>query len=156
MKIAWIGAGKMGLPVCRRLKGAGQDVKILVRQTEQALALRELDFGVADNVPDLLREAEVIFTCVPDDQALAEVTMNGAFLAALADNAVLIDMSTVSPNVSAQIVVHLPEMNTFSRSPVLGWRASFHSARALIRSGLSCSLARRVFFEAEAAANQEL
>ena len=100
MKIAFIGAGKMGLPVCKRLKAAGHDVKILARRSEQAFALREMNFGVADKVPDLIREAEVIFTCVPDDKTLADVILNDAFLASLPRNAMLIDMSTVSPDIS--------------------------------------------------------
>ena len=39
---------------------------------------------------------------------------------------------------------------------MIGWRPSLHSVRALASSGLSCSNARRVIFEAEAAADQEL
>ena len=120
MKIAFIGAGKMGLPVCKRLKAAGHDVKILARRSEQAFALREMNFGVADKVPDLIREAEVIFTCVPDDKTLADVILNDAFLASLPRNAMLIDMSTVSPDISAKIATHLPKTNAFLRSPVSG------------------------------------
>ena len=120
MKIAFIGAGKMGLPVCKRLKAAGHDVKILARRSEQAFALREMNFGVADKVPDLIREAEVIFTCVPDDKTLADVILNDAFLASLPRNAMLIDMSTVSPDISAKIATHLPKTNAILRSPVSG------------------------------------
>jgi hypothetical protein len=39
---------------------------------------------------------------------------------------------------------------------MMGWRLSFHSARAFASSGLSCSDARRVFFEAEPAGDQKL
>lgn len=38
----------------------------------------------------------------------------------------------------------------------MGWRPSLHAVRALTGSGLSCSLARRVFFEAEPAGDQKL
>src|SRR5260221_652444 len=39
---------------------------------------------------------------------------------------------------------------------MMGWRPSLYSALALASSGLSCSLARRVFFKAEPASNEEL
>src|SRR5262245_8063222 len=38
---------------------------------------------------------------------------------------------------------------------MMGWRPSFHSLRALAMSGLSCSDALSVFFEAEATGNQK-
>src|SRR5436190_23924076 len=39
---------------------------------------------------------------------------------------------------------------------MMGCRLSFHAARALASSGLSCSDARKVFFEAEPGGGQEL
>ena len=39
MKISWIGAGKMGLPVCHRLKAAGHAVTVLARMAAQAQLL---------------------------------------------------------------------------------------------------------------------
>ena len=50
MKIAWIGAGKMGLPICKRLKAAGHDVHVLARRPEQAKAMSDMGFANAANV----------------------------------------------------------------------------------------------------------
>jgi 3-hydroxyisobutyrate dehydrogenase-like beta-hydroxyacid dehydrogenase len=118
-RIAWIGAGKMGLPVCTRLKAAGHDVRVLTRRPEQAKALAERGFAVATSVPDLIRDAEIVFTTVSDDQALSEVALNDAFKSALPASATFIDMSTVSPAISAKIAAHLPDAN-YLRSPVSG------------------------------------
>ncbi len=120
MKIALIGAGKMGLPVCKRLKAAGHDVSILTRKPEQEKALRDLGFKVSNAVPQLVQEAEVVFTCVPDDQALADVILNNEFAEAVPRHATLIDMSTVSPSISAKIVAYLPKSVSYLRSPVSG------------------------------------
>jgi 3-hydroxyisobutyrate dehydrogenase-like beta-hydroxyacid dehydrogenase len=118
--IAWIGAGKMGLPVCKRLKAAGHDVNILARRPDQAKTLNDLGFPVADTVPQLIRGAEIVFTCVPDDQALGDVVLNDAFKSELSNTATLIDMSTVSPAISQRIASHLPKSVAYLRSPVSG------------------------------------
>lgn len=120
LKIAWIGAGKMGLPVCQRLKAAGHDVRILARRPEQAGKLAKLGFAVESAVPALIGGVDVVFTCVPDDTALAGVIVNDAFKAALPASAVLIDMSTVSPSISARIATHLGNDTAYLRSPVSG------------------------------------
>lgn len=120
MKVSWIGAGKMGLPVCHRLKAAGHDVSVLARREEQAQALQQAGFAVAKDVPSLIRGADVVFTCVSDDKALADVVLNDAFKAALPSSATLIDMSTVSPSVSASVAAHLGADAHYLRAPVSG------------------------------------
>ena len=120
MKIAWIGAGKMGLPLCRRLKAAGHEISILARRAEQATSLQQEGFAVAASTTELVKNSDIIFTCVPDDLALAEVMLNGELVKALPKAATLIDMSTVSPEISAKIAVQLPTEISFLRSPVSG------------------------------------
>lgn len=119
-RIAWIGAGKMGLPVCQRLKDAGHNVRVLARRPDQASKLAGLGFASEASTPALVRQAEIIFTCVPDDQALGSVILNEAFRSALASSAILIDMSTVSPAVSEEIAGFLPRNVAYLRSPVSG------------------------------------
>jgi 3-hydroxyisobutyrate dehydrogenase-like beta-hydroxyacid dehydrogenase len=118
--IAWIGAGKMGLPVCKRLKLAGHDVRVLARTPERAAEFRALGLDPEDRVDELVRTAGIVFTCVSDDAALTEVVINDAFRSAIERGALLIDMSTVSPAVSARVAVHLPESVQYLRSPVSG------------------------------------
>jgi 3-hydroxyisobutyrate dehydrogenase-like beta-hydroxyacid dehydrogenase len=118
-KIAWIGAGKMGLPICKRLKAAGHDVRVLARRPEQVKTLGESGFAVAATVPDLIRDADIVFTSVSDDRALSDVALNDAFKTTLPASATYIDMSTVSPGISARIAAHLPGAK-YLRSPVSG------------------------------------
>lgn len=120
MKIAWIGAGRMGLPICKRLKASGHDVRILARRPEQAEKLRSLGFAVESAAPVLIRGVPIVFTCVSDDHALGDVVLSDAFQAALNSGATLIDMSTVSPDISARIAERIPESAAYLRSPVSG------------------------------------
>jgi 3-hydroxyisobutyrate dehydrogenase-like beta-hydroxyacid dehydrogenase len=75
-KIAWIGAGKMGLPICKRLKAAGHDVAVLARRPDQSAALTDKGFAVSGNVADLIHDADIVFTAVSDDQALGLTTVS--------------------------------------------------------------------------------
>jgi 3-hydroxyisobutyrate dehydrogenase-like beta-hydroxyacid dehydrogenase len=118
-RIAWIGAGKMGLPICKRLKAAGHDVRIFARRSEQSQALGEAGFAAATTLPDVIRDAEFVFTSVSDDQALIDVVLNTAFISALSPLATYTDLSTVSPAVSAKIAEHLGRI-AYLRSPVSG------------------------------------
>ena len=120
MKIAWIGAGKMGLPVCKRLKAAGHDVHALARRPEQTTLLSGMGFPVSGSAADLVRGADVVFTAVTDDRALGDVVLNGGFASALPGSAVYIDMSTVSPAISEKIAAHLPTSIAYLRAPVSG------------------------------------
>jgi 3-hydroxyisobutyrate dehydrogenase-like beta-hydroxyacid dehydrogenase len=119
-RIAWIGAGKMGLPICKRLKAAGHDMHVLARRPEQAAVLAGLGFETADNVPALIQIADIVFTAVTDDQALSDVVLNKSFASALPYAAVFIDMSTVSPAISARIAAQVSASNSYLRSPVSG------------------------------------
>jgi 3-hydroxyisobutyrate dehydrogenase-like beta-hydroxyacid dehydrogenase len=119
-KIAWIGAGKMGLPICKRLRAAGREVKVLARRPPQAEVLAALGFACADSVAETVRGADVVFTSVTDDKALADVVLDSGFIDALAPHTVFIDISTVSPAISDEIAAQLPKTNAFLRSPVSG------------------------------------
>jgi 3-hydroxyisobutyrate dehydrogenase-like beta-hydroxyacid dehydrogenase len=118
--IAWIGAGKMGLPVCTRLKSAGYQVTVLARRPAQADILVTHGLTPADTITDTISEADVVFTSVTDDKALSDVALNPAFAPALKPGAVFIDISTVSPAISAEIASQLPKSIAFLRSPVSG------------------------------------
>ena len=115
--IGWIGAGKMGLPICHRLKDAGFKVHALGRSAAAQKTLRDAGFTVHDNVAELVAHADVIFTSVSDDAALEEVV--GSALGHFRAGATFIDISTVSPQLSAKLA-KLLEGTSYLRSPVSG------------------------------------
>ncbi len=126
-KIGWIGAGKMGLPICKRLKSAGHDVCVLARKPEQAALLNALGFHTENTVSTLIKNADIVFTAVTDDQALSSIVLNETFVPALPASSIFIDISTVSPQVSRQIASHLPKDNAYLRAPVSGSTAMAES-----------------------------
>ena len=119
--IGWIGAGKMGLPICKRLKAAGHEVKVLVRRPAQAEAMASLGFVSANSIAETILGANVVFTSVTDDKALADV-------ASCVRTSSLPSHHMLCSSISApyhqpslpKIAARLPKTNGYLRSPVSG------------------------------------
>lgn len=70
-KIGFIGIGKIGLPICGHLIGAGYTV---IGYRRSSLADFESLGGVAAaSAADVCAQADHVFTCLPNDEALEEV-----------------------------------------------------------------------------------
>jgi len=118
MRIGWIGAGKMGLPICQRLKAAGHDVVVFARTETSAENLSAQGLLVARNLADLCNTAEIVFSSISDDTALLDI-LDG--VATLKKGSTYIDISTVSPQASAQMAARLLAKDiSYLRSPVSG------------------------------------
>jgi 3-hydroxyisobutyrate dehydrogenase len=106
MKIGFIGLGNMGIPMVKNLVKAGFKVSVYNRTKEKALALQsEVDVTVADKPTDLLADADVIISMLTNDAAVKEVydSETGIFHSAQGKQAILIDMSTVSPETTKEL-----------------------------------------------------
>lgn len=112
LRIGWIGLGKMGQPLARRLMVAGYHLA----GYDPVPPLAE-DIPLAQTPEALAESSDVIFSMLPDDATLLETTRRIA--GALGDGACLIDMSTVSPAASSQAVGLLGRA-AFLRAPVSG------------------------------------
>jgi 2-hydroxy-3-oxopropionate reductase len=97
MKLGFIGLGIMGAPMAGHLRAAGHDLFVTTRsKLPQAL----LDAGAVAcaNAADVARQAEVIFTMVPDTPDVEKVLFgeHGVALGLTAGKTV-VDMSSISP-----------------------------------------------------------
>ncbi|MFC0440003.1 NAD(P)-dependent oxidoreductase [Kutzneria buriramensis] len=104
--IGWIGAGRMGAELVRRLCAAGYDVAVYNRTRGKAEALVEHGAHVVDQPVDLAGR-DIVFTMVAASADLEEVTSGegGLFTHPDAAPKVLIDSSTVSEEASAAVRV---------------------------------------------------
>ena len=121
-KVGWIGLGKMGVPMAGHLLKAGFDLTVYNRSPGPEAALRDAGAAVANSPAALAPLVGTIISNTSDDAALADVTMgpNGAFGAA-APGTLFIDMSTVSPDISAEVGAAAAEAGIhFLRAPVSG------------------------------------
>ena len=101
-RIGWIGCGRMGSVMAKRLVAGDNKLSVTNRTRSRAEALGELGADVVDNPMDLA-ECDVVFVMVSADAQLLEV-LNGP-LGVLANEDVapriVIDCSTVSTGASA-------------------------------------------------------
>jgi 3-hydroxyisobutyrate dehydrogenase len=104
MKLGWVGVGKMGLPMAGHLLAAGHAVAAcdLVPALVEAAVARGAQ--AASTPAAAAREAEVVFSSIPDDNALRAVTLSQTgVLAGARPGTVYVDTSTVSAAASAEV-----------------------------------------------------
>src|SRR5262245_367937 len=70
-KIGFIGVGKIGLPICEHLIKRGHTA-IGYRRSSLA-EFEKLGGTPARSVAEVGRQTDIVFTCLPSDEALAEV-----------------------------------------------------------------------------------
>ncbi len=120
--VGWIGLGKMGDPMARNLVEAGVPLTVYNRNRERSRALESLGAAVADNPRSLAGSVDVVISMVSDDAALEAVSFgpDGAFTV-MAPGSIFIDMSTVSPALSAAVAEAATAADIrYLRAPVSG------------------------------------
>jgi 3-hydroxyisobutyrate dehydrogenase-like beta-hydroxyacid dehydrogenase len=96
MQIGFIGLGAMGTAIAGNLLASGHDVCVFNRNPVRAEPLRRAGAIVAASPAQAAGSAEVVFTMVADDAALASVTFGDAgIVSSLRPGALHISMSTI-------------------------------------------------------------
>ena len=104
MKIAFIGLGIMGGPMAANLVKAGFDVTGYNRSPAKIGRLVEAGGQGAESIADVVRDADVVATMVPDSPDVRAVLTAGDGVFANAPvNALIIDFSTIRPDVAAEL-----------------------------------------------------
>ncbi len=133
-KLAFIGTGVMGAPMAGHLVAAGHDVVVYNRTQAKARAWAEKHGGtVAETPAAAATGADAVFACVGNDDDLASVTLgeDGAF-AAMRDDAVFVDHTTVSAAIARRLAV---ERALVVDAPVSGGQAGAESGKLSIMCG---------------------
>jgi 3-hydroxyisobutyrate dehydrogenase-like beta-hydroxyacid dehydrogenase len=118
-RIGWIGAGKMGFPMCVRYLQSGHQVTALARNSAAHEKLKAIGIAPVATVKDVAERSDIVFSSLSDDGAFRAVAME--LSATMAEGSAFIDTSTVSPTVSAEVATEFKKKNIFYlRSPVSG------------------------------------
>jgi 3-hydroxyisobutyrate dehydrogenase-like beta-hydroxyacid dehydrogenase len=117
--VGLIGLGNMGTAIAERLLDAGYPLVVNNRTPAKAEALAALGAEVAATPEELVEQVDVVLSSLANDVAFEEVA--DRVIAAARPGTVLVDMSTVSPEVSARVAA-LAEMASvrYLRAPVSG------------------------------------
>src|SRR6266849_9617220 len=103
-RLAFVGLGAMGSRLARRLLAAGHHVSGWNRTPEKARDLVGAGLTPAKSPRAAAEGAEAVFTMVTDDAALRAVALGACgVIAGLAANALLVEMSTVSPAIVREL-----------------------------------------------------
>ena len=103
-KLGFIGLGYMGSRITKRLIDAGHSVAIFNRSHPKAEALVSEGAELAPSPGELARDADIIFSCLSDGQAVRSVYLSrGGVLDYAKPGTVIVEMSTIAPEESMQL-----------------------------------------------------
>lgn len=97
MKVGFVGAGRMGAPMVRRLTEAGHAVTVLGRNDEKRSAIAELGARPVAAIADVASDADAVIVCVFTDEQVRQVCLDDGLLAAMQAGSVLVLHTTGSP-----------------------------------------------------------
>src|SRR3954453_9742298 len=113
MRIGWIGNGRMGAALGRRLLDPGYDVAVFNRTRSKAEALLEHGATIVDRPSDLA-DRDIVFTMVGGSDDFKEVTIGQAGVLSRSDASprILIDSTTISQAASDDVRAVASERGT--------------------------------------------
>jgi len=103
-KLGFVGLGHMGGNMAARLLAAGYTVYGESRDPRHARDLAHEGLRWRDTPREIAEAADVVFSSVPDDDALGSIAAGpDGILAGLTEPKIWVDMSTVSPRASREV-----------------------------------------------------
>jgi 3-hydroxyisobutyrate dehydrogenase/glyoxylate/succinic semialdehyde reductase len=103
-RLGFIGMGAMGSRIARRLRDHRYQVTVYDRKRSKADALVPYGASVAGSLAELAANADVILSCLSDDEAVRGVYLAGnGILVSTRPGTVVLEMSTISPAASLEL-----------------------------------------------------
>lgn len=134
MKVSVLGLGTMGAALAGRLLDTGHAVTVWNRSPGKAAGLVARGAREATSLDDAVRNAEVVIMLVTNDAAVRSLALDANVVGMLGDDAVLVDMSTVSPDTSRAVGQATPGIR-FVDAPILGGPEPFGAGKARLLLG---------------------
>lgn len=121
LKITFLGQGRMGVPMARRLADAGYQLTIWNRTREKCAWAAAADVRVADTPAEAAQGADLVITMVRDADAVAEVLFGEQGAAReLAPDTLVVEMSTIGPAAVGELRRRLRPDIRLVDAPVVG------------------------------------
>ncbi len=134
--IAFLGLGRMGTLMARRVLAAGHDLTVWNRTAERAQPLVAAGARAAPTPAEAAREAEIMITMLADPTAEEAVVLGpGGVAEAIRPTACLVEMSTVGPKTALAVREGLPAGTAFVDAPVMGSVGAAESGNLIVLAG---------------------
>lgn len=136
MKLGWIGLGIMGAPMAGHLRAAGHDLFVTTR-SKLPPALVDAGAVACANAAEVARQADVIFTMVPDTPDVEKVLFGaGGVAEGLKPGKTVVDMSSISPIETKAFAARINELGCdYLDAPVSGGEVGAKAASLTIMVG---------------------
>lgn len=133
MEIGFIGLGHMGAGMAANLLKAGHQLTVYNRSAERTQPLVRQGATAANTVADV-SGAQVVFTMLADDQAVADVSFGeGGLTTWLAPGATHVSASTISVDLSQRLAAaHAAADQQYAAAPVFGRPAAAAAAKLFV------------------------
>ena len=144
--LGWIGLGKMGKPMSESLIKAGYEVIVYNRTKSKEATLKQEGATTAGSPKELTEQADIIFLMISDDNAVEDVFHGkDGILAADFKDKIIVNMSTVSPDISRKMAAALQEKGGhYLDAPVSGSVKQANEASLVIIAGGEKDIYERV------------
>ena len=121
MKICFIGTGLMGFPMAKNLLKKDLSIKIFSRTLAKAKPLEEFGGIITKSISEAVKDTDIIFTMLSDDDAVEKVLGSQELLNNLKPSSTVIDMSSIKPKIAIKYGGLLSKKNvSFLDAPVSG------------------------------------
>lgn len=111
-RLAFIGAGQMGMPMVRRLVGAGRVVTVYARRQDVRAECAGLGAGATPDIAEAVGDADAVVVCLYSDAQLRELALGAnGFLGAMKDDALVLIHTTGSPATAPVLASHGADRN---------------------------------------------
>jgi 3-hydroxyisobutyrate dehydrogenase-like beta-hydroxyacid dehydrogenase len=124
--VGWIGVGKVGGAICRRLIASGHTVWVLDPNRDNLESLVSDGARRALTIGGLTETVETVFATIPNDVSLESIVFGPDGLAQrMPSGSTIVEMSTVSPSISRRVAEALSKRDVnYLRAPVSGSTAT--------------------------------
>ena len=111
-EIGFIGLGIMGKPMVKNLIAAGHNVVFYARKANIIQEISRAGGRYIDNISEISKSCKIIFLNLPNSNDVYEVILGKkGFSSNLSKGSIIIDMSTISPEVTKEIADKLEKKN---------------------------------------------
>jgi 3-hydroxyisobutyrate dehydrogenase-like beta-hydroxyacid dehydrogenase len=134
MQAGFVGLGKMGQPMVKRLLAAGFEVHVYNRTQQKAEALAAEGARVAESARQVAERADVVMTALPTPESVEAVY--GEMAEAARAGQIFVDHSTVSPGLNRWCAEQLSKKQAdFLDAPVSGGPAGAQGGTLTVMVG---------------------
>jgi 2-hydroxy-3-oxopropionate reductase len=146
MKVGYIGLGLMGRPCAMHLHNAGHQLAVYARREASTAPFGEIGATICATPAEVAACSDVIFTNVSDTPDVEQLILGkDGIIEGIKPDAVVVDMSTISPVVTRDIAQKLKEKGAHMLdAPVSGGSAGAESGTLSIMIGGEAAIVQRI------------